>query len=99
MKRKKPLEKGDIVKLRNSVKNHKCPEGRIDNKTAEISGFFDPSKDNSMDGVIMVDDLEGCKFWNISDLAIVRRVEKEKAPYIHVDGFYGIHDELPSWSN
>lgn len=58
------FKEGDVVKLSPSVKHHECPEGRDDNATAVIASTY------GEDGRCcqMVDDLHGCKYWNMDDL-------------------------------
>ena len=61
---------GDAVKLRKSVKKyHKCPEGREDNKTAVIDTFL---PDMASGALRTVEDLEGCQYWNVDDVVLVK---------------------------
>lgn len=66
------IKEGDTVELKpmsHAGMHHECPEGRTDNKTAVIRGFMG---DDYPGGVVMVDDLRGCRFWNIQDLQKVK---------------------------
>jgi hypothetical protein len=56
---------GDTVGLKVKVrKQHICPFGRQDNKTAHVKEIFGEDKDQ-----VMLDrDLHGCKYWNMKDL-------------------------------
>jgi len=69
MRKRKPLAKGDTVRLRKDVERFSIPKGRGDNKTAKVVGvnLF------GVGGVQVDRDLEGIKFWNDDDIAIVRR--------------------------
>lgn len=59
---------GDRVKLKASVKNHTCPEGRDNNKTAVIwHTYGDDDK-----CCRMKEDLQGCAYWNKDDLELVK---------------------------
>lgn len=49
-----------------------APKGREDNPTAEVVVIYGDDNDQ----VMVMQDLHGCKYWNISDLAIVRRARK-----------------------
>ena len=62
------MKAGDRVKLKKSIKNHTRPEGREDNKTAIIWHTY------GEDGKCchMKEDLEGCAYWNMDDLEIVK---------------------------
>jgi hypothetical protein len=62
------FKSGDKVKLKNSVKNRVCPEGRVDNKTAIISEVYGQNRDCLQ----MQEDLEGCKYWNEADVELVK---------------------------
>lgn len=61
---------GDTVRLTaKSRKNHVCPEGRENNKTAKIQIFL-PEID---EGAFKTDkDLRGCQYWNIKDAELVK---------------------------
>lgn len=56
---------GDKVMMHPNT-NHTCPEGRVYNKTARIVSFMD--QETYKGGVMLDQDLRGCKFWNIKDL-------------------------------
>jgi hypothetical protein len=56
---------GSEVKLKASVKNHICPVGRENNKTAKIANIINGNE------LMMDQDLQGCKWWNIEDVELV----------------------------
>lgn len=56
---------GDAVKLKEQKERiHRCPKDRVDNPTGIISSFIASIEG----GVMMKDDLRGCKFWTVEDL-------------------------------
>lgn len=55
-----------VVRLRSTVKNHECPEGRVDNKTAVVRAVLTEGR------VWLEDDLVGCQWWNIDDLELAK---------------------------
>ena len=64
---------GDTVELKpgsHAQLHHTCPEGRDNNPTAVIRGFMG---NDYPGGVVMEQDLRGCRYWNIADL---RKVTK-----------------------
>ena len=62
------FKNGDVVKLKDSVKNHVCPEGRDDNQTAVV--FTTYGEDGR--AVMLVEDLRGCRYWNMDDLELAK---------------------------
>lgn len=66
------IKVGDTVELNplsHAGMHHQCPEGRADNKTAVIRNFMGEAYPG---GVVVEDDLRGCRFWNINDLQKVK---------------------------
>lgn len=64
------LKVGDTVKLTHYARgSHRCPEGREDNTTAVIRSIGPNGEVN------MSRDLEGCKWWNVTDLTIATAQE------------------------
>lgn len=60
------VKAGDTVRLKPSVKFVRCPEGRVDNKTATVDLA-------SPDGCLrMKEDLRGCRHWNASDVEVLK---------------------------
>lgn len=62
------FEIGSLVKLKDSVTCNIVPEGRQDNKTSTIKLFLSDIEG----GVRLEQDLNGMKYWNISDLELVK---------------------------
>jgi hypothetical protein len=58
---------GQVVKLKDSVNNHVCPEGRDDNETAVVFTTYGDANSS----VMTVEDLRGCRYWNEDDLELV----------------------------
>jgi hypothetical protein len=66
------IKVGDTVELKpcsHAGMYHQCPEERADNPTAVIRGFMG---DDYPGGVVMEQDLRGCRYWNIADLQKVK---------------------------
>lgn len=59
---------GDVVRLKADV-THTCPPGREDNETATVRTRLQDVEG----GLMMAEDLRGCRFWNVADLEIVHR--------------------------
>jgi hypothetical protein len=67
----------DTVKLKPEVlakSHHFCPEGREDNSTSVIVSFLTGQYDG---GVYLQFDLHGCKYWNVSDLELVKAFDAD----------------------
>ncbi|MND22847.1 hypothetical protein D3C76_165480 [compost metagenome] len=63
---------GDTVKLKpgsHADMHHECPEGRDNSPTAVIRGFMGSDYPG---GVVMDQDLRGCRYWNVADLQKVK---------------------------
>lgn len=61
---------GDTVRLSDSAKkNHTCPKGRKNHRTAVVSARMGP--EYGVGSRIMDRDLAGCLYWNVDDLVKV----------------------------
>ncbi len=58
------IAENSVVRLRATVQNHECPEGRVDNKTAVVRSVLSEGR------IWLKEDLAGCQWWNIDDLEL-----------------------------
>jgi hypothetical protein len=59
------IREGDTVKLKDTVKNHTCPKGRRNHRTAVVRFRLD---DYAKGALRMARDLRGCLYWNEEDV-------------------------------
>jgi len=62
------IREGDTVKLKATVKNHTCPKGRRNHRTAIVRARLDSFAKGALK---MERDLRGCLYWNEEDVVKV----------------------------
>ena len=61
----------EYVELREGI-NHRCPPGRINNRVSLVVNICDEGRAR------LAYDLRGCKWWNVSDLKVVKLSDNQR---------------------